>query len=230
MEAAALQAVASLGSKKRKREGPEIKTIAKTSLGFLLNSNVDSKKENDVSANERQSSHDISSVPLALSGNLKAAPRPKESLSRKERSAKEENKDWFGMKAKTAGEITQEMKRDLLVLANRAYLDPKRKYKTKSEDKGRLGGGIPRFFEIGTVVESTSRGRISNLPTREPSSKAKAEHSSLVAGLLADETFRKYAKKTSEAVRKRSERSRSHVQPKKSSFKSFKSSFNKKRK
>lgn len=228
MEAAALQAVASLGSKKRKREGPEIRTIAKTNLGFLLSDKVDSQEKKDQS---NQSIHDISSIPLTLSGNLKSAPILKDSSSRKGRSTKEENKDWFGMKAKTAGEITQEMKRDLLVLANRAYLDPKRKYKTKSEDKGRMGGGIPRFFEIGTVVESTSRGRISNLPTREPLSKAKAEHSSLVAGLLADETFRKYAKKTSEAVRKRSERSRSHVQPNKNkSFKSSSSFNNKKRK
>jgi hypothetical protein len=220
MESAALSAVASLsilGSKKRKREGSEIKTIAKTSLGVLLNSSTDPLEHGKTSIVE-------TNVPLSLSGSLKPAPLVKNSIRLKRSSKDDENKNWFGMKAKTAGEITQEMKRDLLVLANRAYLDPKRKYKTKSEDKGRLGRGIPRFFEIGTVVESSGSSKFSNAPTREPMSKAKAEHSSLVAGLLADETFRKYAKKTSEAIRKRTERSRSHVQPKRSSFKSFKAS------
>jgi len=221
MESAALSAVASLsilGSKKRKREGSEIKTIAKTSLGVLLNSSTDPLEHG------KTRSIIETKVPLSLSGSLKPAPLVKDFIRKKRSSKDDENKNWFGMKAKTAGEITEEMKRDLLVLANRAYLDPKRKYKTKSEDKGRLGRGIPRFFEIGTVVESSGSSKISNAPTREPMSKAKAEHSSLVAGLLADETFRKYAKKTSEAIRKRTERSRSHVQPKRSSFKSFKAS------
>ncbi|RYG42404.1 hypothetical protein EON68_01850, partial [archaeon] len=91
-------------------------------------------------------------------------------------------KAWFNL---PAGELTQEMKRDLLILRNREYLDPKRHYK---------GGGVdgtsalPRFFAVGTVQEGPHEA-LSQRLTR------KQRHPTLVDALLTDERFRQYARK-----------------------------------
>lgn len=103
-------------------------------------------------------------------------------------------KKWFDM---AAPELTQELKRDLLILKNRAYLDPKRHYKGISEVGKK--GQLPKYFEMGTVVEAaherlSSKARLTN-KQRKPT---------LVAALLADADFDKYAKRTVEAVHKKS--------------------------
>jgi len=51
--------------------------------------------------------------------------------------------DWFNMKSP---ELTPELKTDLSILANRAYLDPKRFYKKDGTKK------LATHFQIGTVV------------------------------------------------------------------------------
>lgn len=66
------------------------------------------------------------------------------------KKSKEEPTDagskWFGMKKP---EMTDALKRDLLVLKNRSVLDPKRHYKKEKWQ-------VPKFFETGTVVEGNT--------------------------------------------------------------------------
>lgn len=99
---------------------------------------------------------------------------------------------WFHLPSQN---LTPELKRDLLILRNRSFLDPKRHYKTAREDRS---GELPKFFQMGTVVEApherkSSTARLTN----------KERKSSLVAALLADERFDSYAKRTLETVHKR---------------------------
>ena len=90
--------------------------------------------------------------------------------------------------------MTAEVKRDLLLLRHRAYLDPRQHYKGGGVDGGRLME-LPRFFQVGTVVEAAherlSPGARLTHAERKPT---------LVEALLADERLRKYAKKGYEEV------------------------------
>jgi hypothetical protein len=146
-----------------------------------------------------------------------APPRAKRARAGEEPTA---GRRWFDM---PAPEMTAALRRDLTVLRHRAYLDPKRHYKTTREDHsrapgsaaGRRPGGLPRFFQVGTVVESGggggAGGLISSRAQPLASSRAKADHPSLVAALLADEAFRSYARRNVEAVQKRAEASRARA-------------------
>ncbi|XP_065863944.1 rRNA-processing protein fcf2-like [Euphorbia lathyris] len=58
-------------------------------------------------------------------------------------------KDWFDMAAPT---ITPELKNDLQLLKLRNALDPKRHFK-KGASKSKT---LPKYFQVGTVVESTA--------------------------------------------------------------------------
>jgi hypothetical protein len=97
-------------------------------------------------------------------------------------------KQWFDMPAQ---EVTPELKRELQIIRNRAFLDPKRHYKTREEREGLL----PKYFQMGTVVEAahergSSAARLTN-KQRKPT---------LVAALLADEDARRYFQKNYDAV------------------------------
>lgn len=54
--------------------------------------------------------------------------------------------DWFNMKQP---EMTPEIKRDLLIVKQRAALDPKRHYKKDKWD-------VPKFFQMGTIIEGNT--------------------------------------------------------------------------
>jgi len=101
-------------------------------------------------------------------------------------------KGWFNMPAQT---LTPELKRDLLILRNRAFLDPKRHYKTQREDRA---GDLPKFFQVGTVVEGPHerRSKAARLTNAERSG-------SITAALAADDKFNAYAERTTAAVHKR---------------------------
>ncbi|KFP79903.1 Deoxynucleotidyltransferase terminal-interacting protein 2, partial [Apaloderma vittatum] len=86
---------------------------------------------------------------------------------------------WFGMKAP---EITSELKNDLKVLKMRASLDPKRFYKKNDRD------GLPKYFQIGTVVDSPIDFYHSRIPKKQ-------RKRTIVEELLADSEFRRYNKK-----------------------------------
>lgn len=82
----------------------------------------------------------------------------------------------------------------LQLLRHRAYLDPKRHYKGGGVDGGRLME-LPRFFQVGTVVEAAHErlSRDARLTRRE-------RKGTLVEALLADERLRQYAKRNYDAV------------------------------
>ncbi|NXX41170.1 TDIF2 protein, partial [Tricholaema leucomelas] len=85
---------------------------------------------------------------------------------------------WFGMKAP---EITNELKNDLKVLKMRASLDPKHFYKKNDRD------GLPKYFQVGTVVDSPIDFYHSRIPKKQ-------RKRTIVEELLADSEFRRYLK------------------------------------
>ncbi|NWU92038.1 TDIF2 protein, partial [Upupa epops] len=86
---------------------------------------------------------------------------------------------WFGMKAP---EITNELKNDLKVLKMRASLDPKHFYKKNDRD------GLPKYFQVGTVVDSPIDFYHSRIPKKQ-------RKRTIVEELLEDSEFRRYNKK-----------------------------------
>ncbi|NXG24119.1 TDIF2 protein, partial [Grallaria varia] len=111
-------------------------------------------------------------------------PPFKESLHqlKKQRRAEREKTTgdgWFGMKAP---EITSELKNDLKVLKMRASLDPKHFYKKNDRD------GLPKYFQVGTVVDSPIDFYHSRIPKKQ-------RKRTIVEELLADSEFRRYNKK-----------------------------------
>ncbi|NXV03174.1 TDIF2 protein, partial [Cettia cetti] len=86
---------------------------------------------------------------------------------------------WFGMKAP---EITSELKNDLKVLKMRASLDPKHFYKKNDRD------GLPKYFQVGTVVDAPIDFYHSRIPKKQ-------RKRTIVEELLADSEFRRYNKK-----------------------------------
>ncbi|EEF43185.1 rRNA-processing protein fcf2 [Ricinus communis] len=90
-------------------------------------------------------------------------------------------KNWFDMPAPT---MTPELKKDLQLLKLRSVLDPKRHYK-KSELKSKA---LPKYFQVGTVVESATdyfSGRLTK-KERKPT---------LAEEILSDRTLAAYRKR-----------------------------------
>lgn len=98
---------------------------------------------------------------------------------RKLERAKSTGKNWFNMKAP---EITEEMKNDLEVLKMRSALDTKHFYK-KNDFKT-----LPKYFQVGRIVESAADFYHSRIPKKD-------RKRTLVDELLADAEFQKAAKK-----------------------------------
>jgi len=87
--------------------------------------------------------------------------------------------NWFGL---TATEMTEEKKNDLTVLQMRRSLDPKRFYKAPDMQ------ALPKYFEMGKVVESAEDFYTGRIPRKQ-------RKQTLVDELLADAEFRKYNKR-----------------------------------
>ncbi|XP_030640856.1 deoxynucleotidyltransferase terminal-interacting protein 2 [Chanos chanos] len=113
-----------------------------------------------------------------------AVPPYKESkhaakLKRKEEREKTTGDGWFNMKAP---ELTEELKNDLKVLQMRSAVDPKRFYR-KNDRKG-----PPKYFQVGTVVDTPLDFYHSRVPKKE-------RKRTIVEELLADAEFRSYNKR-----------------------------------
>ncbi|KAJ1520566.1 hypothetical protein ONE63_003678 [Megalurothrips usitatus] len=98
---------------------------------------------------------------------------------RKLEREKSAGKNWFNMKAP---EMTEEMKNDLEVLKMRSALDPKHFYK-KNDMKV-----LPKYFQIGRIVESAADFYHSRVPKKD-------RKKSFVDELLADAEFQRSTKK-----------------------------------
>ncbi|CAG8540898.1 6988_t:CDS:2, partial [Scutellospora calospora] len=113
---------------------------------------------------------------------MSAETSPIKKLSRKERQKLREattGPGWFDM---PKPELTTEIKRDLQVIKLRNVLDPKRFYK-KDNSKG-----IPKYFQIGTVIEGPTEFYSSRLPRKE-------RKQTIVDELMADEQAKQYYKR-----------------------------------
>ncbi|GBL97688.1 Deoxynucleotidyltransferase terminal-interacting protein 2 [Araneus ventricosus] len=102
---------------------------------------------------------------------------------KRKESAKEREKtkgfNWYNM---AAPEMTDEKQNDLLVLKMRQALDPKHFYKRSANNTN------PKFFQVGTFVESPIDFYSSRIPKKQ-------RKQTLVDELLADTEFRQYQKK-----------------------------------
>ncbi|XP_056636246.1 deoxynucleotidyltransferase terminal-interacting protein 2 [Diorhabda sublineata] len=110
--------------------------------------------------------------PLTVSDKLLRKQRKKERQLTK--GAK-----WYGL---PATELTDEVKRDLEILQMRSVLDPKHFYK-KNDLKV-----LPKYFQIGTVMDSPLDYYNNRLPKKE-------RKKTLVDELMADMEFNKYNKR-----------------------------------
>ncbi|XP_067250687.1 deoxynucleotidyltransferase terminal-interacting protein 2 [Chanodichthys erythropterus] len=113
-----------------------------------------------------------------------AVPPYKESknaakLKRKAEREKTSGDGWFNMKAP---ELTEELKNDLKALQMRSAMDPKRFYKKNDRE------GFPKYFQVGTVVDSPVDFYNSRIPKKQ-------RKRTIVEELLADAEFRSYNKK-----------------------------------
>ncbi|XP_057771274.1 rRNA-processing protein fcf2-like [Salvia miltiorrhiza] len=90
-------------------------------------------------------------------------------------------KNWFDMPAQT---ITPELKKDLQLLKLRNVIDPKRHYK-KGDSRSKT---LPKYFQVGTVIESASEFFSGRLTKKE-------RKQTLADELLADSTFHEYRKR-----------------------------------
>ncbi|XP_043712264.1 rRNA-processing protein fcf2-like [Telopea speciosissima] len=90
-------------------------------------------------------------------------------------------KSWFEMPAPT---ITPELKKDLQMLKLRSVIDPKRHYK-KGDTKSKT---LPKYFQVGTVVESASDFFSGRLTKKE-------RKATLADELLSDRSLGEYRKR-----------------------------------
>lgn len=88
---------------------------------------------------------------------------------------------WFGMPAAV---LTPELKQDLQLLKLRGVMDPKRHYK-KSDAKSKT---LPKYFQVGTIVESASDFYSSRLTKKERKARIADE-------LLSDSSLTQYRKR-----------------------------------
>uniref|UniRef100_A0A0D9VKL1 Fcf2 pre-rRNA processing C-terminal domain-containing protein n=1 Tax=Leersia perrieri TaxID=77586 RepID=A0A0D9VKL1_9ORYZ len=103
-------------------------------------------------------------------------PRKSNKMSRK--NVKDTSgKGWFDMPAPT---ITPELKKDLEILQLRHVLDPKRHFKRAGKSKA-----LPKYFQVGTVIEPASEFFSSRLTKRE-------RKTTLVDEILSDQHLKNY--------------------------------------
>ena len=122
----------------------------------------------------------VSLQPAALpqvSAASSSVPRPSKS-ERKAAAGSTAGAAWGHMRAPA---LTEELKRELLLLKMRGVLDPKRFYRSSD-----IGKELPKFFHVGTLVEGAEDGR-ERLSKRE-------RKASLLAELMSDDAVRKRAR------------------------------------
>nr|XP_058958238.1 uncharacterized protein LOC131785366 [Pocillopora verrucosa] len=86
---------------------------------------------------------------------------------------------WFNL---PATQITPEIERDMKLMKMRNVLDKKHHYKKNDSS------ALPKYFQIGTVVEGTADFYSSRIPKRQ-------RKTNMIDELLADAEFRRYNKK-----------------------------------
>ena len=98
-------------------------------------------------------------------------------------------KNWFDMPAPT---MTPELKKDIQLLKLRSVIDPKRHYK-KGDSKSKA---LPKYFQVGTVIESASDFFTGRLTKKE-------RKTTLADELLSDHTLGEYRKRKVREIEER---------------------------
>ncbi|KAG7272147.1 hypothetical protein CRUP_010216 [Coryphaenoides rupestris] len=148
--------------------------------GLYINFNGGSKSKAKLKAQKVQDEVMKDSVMGPEFEKQSAAPEyieAKRSLKQKRKEVKEKTTGdgWFNMKAP---ELTPELKADLKLLKMRGSMDPKRFYKKNDRD------GLPKYFQVGTVVDSPVDFYHSRVPKKD-------RKRTMVEELVADANFRR---------------------------------------
>lgn len=117
-------------------------------------------------------------------GAEKAVAAPLLNPKRKKQEDTSAGRKWFGMRST---EMTEGVKRDLQIIQNRNYLNPKQFFKAADNKK------LPKFFHMGTVQEASHEFKTARLTKRQ-------RKGTVADSLLADQSFRKYARRNYDAV------------------------------
>lgn len=104
---------------------------------------------------------------------------------------------WFGM---VPTPLTEEVKRDLHVIRNRGYLDPKRFYKSSDKES--------KFVQIGTVIEGSAEYYSARLTKKE-------RRSNFTDEVMADTSTADYAKRKYRSMQQEKNAKVQQRQPKK---------------
>ncbi|XP_042462645.1 rRNA-processing protein fcf2-like [Zingiber officinale] len=119
---------------------------------------------------------------VELVDGLYLPPRDPRKLNKlMKRNAKDTaGRSWFDM---SAPKITPEIKNDLEILKLRHVIDPKRHFKRSENSKT-----VPKYFQVGTVIESASEFFSSRLTKKE-------RKATLADELLHDDALKAYRKR-----------------------------------
>uniref|UniRef100_A0A6I8RNX7 Fcf2 pre-rRNA processing C-terminal domain-containing protein n=2 Tax=Xenopus tropicalis TaxID=8364 RepID=A0A6I8RNX7_XENTR len=180
------------------RPNPALKLSSSIKTGLNIKDlgglciNFDGEKPNPRPSLEKKMKKDHSKIEEVLKKSVitpdiekKESIKPyKESANQLKKQRKEEREKttghgWFDMKAP---EMTEDLKNDLKALKMRAAMDPKRFYKKNDRD------GFPKYFQVGTVVDTPLDFYHSRIPKKQ-------RKRTIVEELLADSEFRRYNKK-----------------------------------
>ncbi|ORX70570.1 Fcf2-domain-containing protein [Linderina pennispora] len=156
---------------------PDLFRTDDSDLDYLLSQ---AKDETDAAAQKTEKKHSKDTAPAALAVQLrldantaselplihtnpfeKRDPTIKKKLPHEIQKEREQTtgRKWFNMKAPV---LTDAIKNDLRVLQLRGVLDPKRFYKKEA-----VGKKLPKYFEMGTVVEDASEFYSARLTRKE---------------------------------------------------------------
>ncbi|RZC72521.1 hypothetical protein C5167_048001 [Papaver somniferum] len=156
-----------------------------SSIGLTWEPNLSMFKSSGTSAATSSSTKSVPQIPkpkTELIDGLYVPPAdPKLRNKLVKKSLKDTTgKNWFDMPAQT---ITPEIKNDFQIIKLRHVLDPKRHYK-KGDSKSKE---LPKYFQLGTVVES---------PTEFYDRLTKKERKrSIAEEILHDNALKKYRKR-----------------------------------
>jgi len=163
--------------------------LPKKEYGIVLSSQLNSgiteddtylKKSEDFVVKNHKNTGSVTcesgAAPVDL--NPKMGKKKMKKLKKSEKE-KTKGKEWFDLPAL---EMTEERKADLETIQMRGALDPKRFYKKNTWEN------LPKYFQIGTVVDSPTEFYTTRVPVKQ-------RKSNLVDELLADAAFKKFNKR-----------------------------------
>ena len=107
-----------------------------------------------------------------------------EKKERRKERMKTKGKQWFDM---PAPELTDELKNDLKAIRMRDTIDPSRFYKAPDTK------GIPKFFQVGKIIEGPADFYSSRIPKRQ-------RKKTIVEELLVDAEFKRYRKRKAQEL------------------------------